>query len=115
MQKNFLKNIFTFLLLSFPNFLFAQSFDLFGLASRIVGIINNTIVYLIFALAVIFFIYHVAKFIYSGNDEAQRAESRTYILYGIIVLTIMFSIYGVIGLVASTFGISNFGIPQFGR
>jgi hypothetical protein len=115
MKINKKDTISMFLILAFPNLLFAQSFDLFGLAQLIVGIINNTIIYLIFALAVIFFMYHIAKYIYSGNDEAQRSESKTYLLYGIIVLTIMFSIYGVIGLVASTFGITNFGIPQFGK
>lgn len=114
-MTNFSQKLFTIASLVLPNILFAQSFDLFGFASLLVSIINNTVVFLIFALAIIFFMYHIAKYIYAGNDEGQRTESRQYILYGIIVLTIMFSIYGVIGLVAATFGISSFGIPQFGR
>jgi heme/copper-type cytochrome/quinol oxidase subunit 4 len=111
-NKNFLLKSMLFLL---PNLTFAAGFDLSGFVGLLVDFINNTVVFLMFALAVIFFIYHLAKYIYFGNDQAKRKESREYIIYGIIVLTIMFSIYGVIQLVAITFGISNIGIPQFGR
>jgi fumarate reductase subunit D len=114
MQKN-IQKILSLILFFSPTFVLAQGFSLFGFASMLLSFVNDVVVFLLFAFAVIFFIFNVVMYIYHGDDEGKRKESRDYIIYGIIVLTVMFSIYGVIQLVAITFGISNIGIPQFGK
>jgi hypothetical protein len=117
-MKN-LKQIILLNLLLLPSLVFAQEsgFNLFGLVGNLVDVLNTTVIYLIFAFAVLFFMYHIAMYIYSGNDEGKRSESRKYMLYGIIALTVMFTTYGLIGLLAITFGINEslIGIPSFGK
>lgn len=94
-----------------PTFAFAQQydFDLFGLGNYLIDLIKNVALYLIFSLAIIFFLWNILMFI---KDPSKVKDSGKYILWGILALTVMFTIYGLIGLVAETFNLS-LGLPQF--
>ena len=51
----------------------------------IINTLNNILAMLVpflIALAVVFFLYGVLKFILSGGDEEKRAEGRHAIIYG---------------------------------
>ena len=98
-------------LATLPAFAFAQSYDsdLFGLAEYAKDLVRNTVLYLIFSLAIIFFLWNVFRFIIN-KDKIQT--SKDYIIWGLIALTVMFTVYGLIALIAQTFGL-QLGIPQF--
>jgi flagellar biosynthesis protein FlhB len=107
-----MKNHFlAFLALSLPAFVLAQTYDnsLFGLANYLIDLIKNVVLWLIFSFAIIFFLWNIIKFL---RDPSKVSQSGSYIIWGIVALTVMFSIYGLIGLVAETFGL-EVGIPQF--
>lgn len=70
--------------------------------------ILNPIIILLFALAFLYFIYGVIRFLSSdaGDKGSGRIEARNAILWGLVGMFIMFSVYGIIRLLLESFGIS---------
>ncbi len=71
----------------------------------IIGIINTVIVPVIFALAFLVFIWGVFKFVANAGDETKRAEGRQFILWGLLGIVVLFSVWGFVNLLLSTLGI----------
>ncbi len=71
--------------------------------------IFNPLILLMFSLAMLYFVYGVVKFLSTdaGDKGNERIEARSAILWGIVGMAIMFSVYGIIGAVLDTFGIEN--------
>lgn len=66
----------------------------------------------IITLAVCAFLMGVIKYIGHGDNEEKRAEGNKLMIYGIVGLFFIFSIWGVLKLFTNSFNVS-FGIPQF--
>ena len=71
----------------------------------IIGIINTVIVPVIFALAFLVFIWGVFQFVVNAGDETKRTEGRKFILWGLLGIVVLFSIWGFVNLLLSTLGI----------
>lgn len=70
-------------------------------------IINDSIIPLIFALAIAMFVWGVVKFfIINVDEEAKRAEGKQFMIWGIIALAVMLSVWGLVGVLKTTFGIN---------
>lgn len=70
--------------------------------------INNILLPFLFALALLFFIVNVARyFILGANDQKQRAQAKQLALYGIAGFVIMVSVWGIVNLFTSSFGIDT--------
>ena len=117
-----LKRIFATVSVSLiPALAFAQAYTpsqgLGGLFN-FVNVILNRLVPLIISVAVVYFIYQVFRYTIS-NDEEARAKAKTDIIYGIIGLFVMVSVWGLVAILQTTFGTngvtSNIGsqLPQF--
>lgn len=74
--------------------------------------LSRTIVYLIMALAVLFFMWGLVGYVKSSGDVSKREESRKYMLYGILGLFVMVGMWGLVEILTNTFGFSGIGIPQ---
>jgi len=74
-------------------------------------IISSSVIPLIFILAVASFIWGVVQYVINSDEEAKRAKGRSFMIWGIIALAVMVSIWGLVGILRNTFGIENF-IPQ---
>jgi hypothetical protein len=73
-----------------------------------INFINNTLIPLVFALALLVFFYGIFKyFILGGGDESNRKDGRQLMLYAIIGFVVMASIYGIVALVSGGLGINN--------
>ena len=71
----------------------------------LIGALNYIVIPLIFALAFLVFIYGVAKhFFLSGDDEGARESGRQFMLWGIVGLVVLFSVWGLVSLLLSTLG-----------
>lgn len=70
--------------------------------------IINPIILLLFALAAVYFVYSVIKFLTIDADDkgTARVEARNAIMWGIVGMVIMISVYGLIRFVLVSFGIS---------
>lgn len=84
--------------------------DLLNLAGCI---IRSALIPLLITLSVIIFIIGVIKYIAGADDSAKREDGRKFMLYGIIALFVMISIWGLVGILQGTFGLGNtILIPQ---
>jgi hypothetical protein len=69
--------------------------------------ILNPIILLLFSIAFLVFFLGILKFINSEAGGKDRDKGKERIMYGLIGMFIMFSAYGLIHLIISTFGIHN--------
>ncbi len=95
------------LALSFaPVSLFAQQItDINGLTSKATNI-GNTIVVLLISFSVIWIIFNVVRYLIAGSEE-NRKKSGMSILWGIVGLFIILSIWGLVAILKNTFSTSN--------
>ena len=67
--------------------------------------ILNPLVALVFALALLYFLYGVYEFIRGASDPKARETGGQHILWGFIGLVIMFSVYGILKVLTNTLGV----------
>ena len=76
-----------------------------------IGDILSYIIPLLITLGLIYFLWGVAKYVASGDDEAGRDAGRQMIVNGIIALFVMISIWGLVGVLVDTFSVSETAVP----
>jgi len=82
------------------------------IGSTFIYIINAILVPLLFAAAFITFLYGVAKsYIFSRGDATKVADGHRIILWGVVAFAIMISIWGLVNIVANTFGLQGYYAP----
>ena len=67
-------------------------------------VIINPLIILLFALATVYFVYGLLKYLLSPDNEEIRKESKTHMLWGIIGMFIMIAVFGIMGLILKTVG-----------
>ncbi|MFZ3020335.1 MAG: hypothetical protein WA051_02350 [Minisyncoccia bacterium] len=72
--------------------------------------ILNPIITLGFAIAMLVFLWGIFEFVRNPADVENRKKGQKNILWGLVGLTIMFGVSGIIRIIAATFGIS---LPHF--
>ncbi|HEV7702495.1 MAG TPA: pilin [Candidatus Paceibacterota bacterium] len=83
------------------------------LANYVTCIIGSAAIPLLFALAVLVFVWGVVKFFFINYaEEAKRTEGRQFMVWGIIALTVMLCVWGLVGILGSTFGITTSVLPH---
>ena len=81
-------------------------------ADTIVYIINSILVPVLFAVAFIVFLYGIAKaYIFSHGDPERVKEGHHTILWGIVAFVVMISLWGLVNVVANTFGLAGSYAP----
>jgi len=79
--------------------------------SKFVGCIQSVIlqplIYLLFAVAIVYFLYGVLIYVRKGGDEDDRRAGREMMIYGIIAIAVMVSVYGLVNLVTNTFNLGT--------
>ena len=86
--------------------------DICEVADTFIYLINFVLVPLIFAVAFIAFLWGVARaYIISGGDESSREKGHQLILWGIIGFVVMVSLWGLVNVVANTFGLAGYVAP----
>lgn len=63
----------------------------------------GALVPIVFAFALVVFFWGIAQFILSADDANKRTESKQIMIWGVIALFVMLSIWGIIGVLKSTF------------
>ena len=93
-----------------PFFAFAQGqmTQLSTFLSNIAAFMNSTLIPLIFALAFLVFLWGMfTPFILGGSDSAKQQEVKSLILYAVIGFVVMLSLWGIVNLLADSFGLNN--------
>jgi hypothetical protein len=76
-------------------------------STGIIGFLNTVVVPIIFALAFAVFIWGIVNhFFLHGDEESKREEGRQFILWGVIGMVVLFSVWGLVNILLSTLGIA---------
>ena len=75
-------------------------------------IISSSVIPLIFALALAMFIWGVVQYVIKSDEEAKKEKGRQFMIWGIIALTVMVSVWGLVAILGNTFGIDTGFVPQ---
>ena len=87
-----------------------------GTADTILYIINFVLIPVLFAIAFIFFLYGIAQaYIFSKGDPESVSQGHRLVLWGIVAFAVMISVWGLVNVVANTFGLSGAYAPQLPR
>jgi uncharacterized membrane protein len=80
----------------------ATADSLTGLIGIIQGILS-ALVPLIVSLAVVVFLWGVLKYVIAGSNKDGKEEGRKFMIWGLIGLVVMVSVWGLVALVKNTF------------
>lgn len=103
-----MKYFYTLTLVAFPAVASAQT--LITMLQKVSELIQNTVPVLI-GLAVLVFIFGILKYVVARDPESQK-EARGVILWGIIILFVMTSVWGLVNLLGDTLGLRSTGAVQ---
>jgi predicted PurR-regulated permease PerM len=78
-------------------------------------VIINPLIMLLFALAMVYFLYGLARYLMSPDNEEVRKSSKTHMLWGIIGMFIMVSVFGIMSILLSTVGETNIQLDSTGN
>lgn len=107
MKKVTMKN--TFKVLAFAAIIapaFANAQTTFTTILGTIGGLINQIIPILIAGALAYFIYGVIKFVISSDADDKEA-ARKVVVQGVIGLFVIVSVWGLVGVVQSTFGIGT--------
>lgn len=65
--------------------------------------IVNSIVPLLFVLAIAGFVFGVIKFFLNPDNEEQKKNGKNFMMWGLIALFVIVSIWGIVGILSTTF------------
>jgi hypothetical protein len=84
--------------------------DLFCYVTKM---INDSVIPLIFTLATVLFIWGGVKFfIMNAGEEKKREEGKQFMLWGIIALAVMLSVWGLVNILGTTFNVNTRVLPS---
>ncbi len=101
---------FSFLLGMFfaPTLVWAQTTDALSIARTLInqlsGVINGQLIPITFTLAILVFFWGIVRYVYSQSTE-DKVAGKGIIVWSLIAVFIMVSVYGIIYLMQITFGI----------
>lgn len=104
-----MKKIFSIIsMFTFPALAFAQGINVKDAASLIdlVNSILKSVLPIIIAIAVIYFVYNAFMYMIAA-DEERKGEAKSKMIYGIIALFVMVSVWGLVAVLSGTFGFTN--------
>ena len=93
-----------FLVTVLPGVALAQVTDLSELLQLFQGIVTALMPFLV-GLGVLFFVWGVLLFVTAGDDQEKRANGRSKMIYGVIAIFVMVSIWGLVNLLVTQFGL----------
>lgn len=84
-----------------------------GVLGYFTCMINDSVIPFIFAIAIVMFMWGAVKFfIINSDEEAKREQGKQFMIWGIIALAVMISVWGLVAILTSTFGESGNVLPQ---
>ena len=103
-----MKKVFTLAItLGAPLFAFAA--DLGNIDSLVVAIggIVSKLIPIAFAIGLLFFFWGLAQYILSSGNEETKAQGRNMMIWGVIALFVMASVWGLVAFIGNALGIDQ--------
>jgi hypothetical protein len=83
------------------------------LVSKIDRLIINPLIYLLFALAIAYFLYGMFEFILNQASEEKKTTGKSHMIWGIVGITIMLGVFTIMNIILNTIGVRGIN-PQQG-
>src|SRR3990167_9337795 len=77
-------------------------------------LIVNPLIGLLFALAVVYFLYGVFEFLLNQENDEKKTTGKSHMLWGVVGITIMLGVWTILGIITNTLGISGQINPEQG-
>jgi len=84
---------------------YAASTSLNGFIRNVDSMIIDPLIKLLFALAIVYFLYGVFEFLSNQENEEKKTTGKQHMIWGIIGITIMMGVWTILGIVMNTMGI----------
>jgi uncharacterized membrane protein YdjX (TVP38/TMEM64 family) len=86
--------------------------NIVSLMASINRVIINPLITFLFALAIIYFIYGLAKYLLSPDNEEIRKTSKQHMLWGVVGMFIMVAVFGIMNILLTTLGTKGIKIQN---
>jgi hypothetical protein len=86
--------------------------DVVTLIHSITNEIINPIIGVIFAAALVYFLWGLMIFIINSGDSAKRAEGKQHIVWGLVGMVVMLSVFAILEIGLRTIGVSSTDVPN---
>ena len=90
-----------------PAFVFAQSLGNIETLMRSIGRLVDIALPIVVAVALLGFFWGLVKFIFAQGNEEAKADAKKIMLWGIIALFVMVSVWGLIRFIGNAFGVGQ--------
>lgn len=92
-----------------PVLAFAQGANLSGLSQLVtqIGGIIAKIIPLMFAIAIVYFFWGLIQFLRGAGDPKMHDQGKMHMIYGIIAIAVMISVYGLVAWLQTNLGVSS--------
>ena len=78
--------------------------------------IINPLIVLLFAVAMVYFLYGLVEFIGNASNDEKRTTGKNHMIWGIVGLTVMMGVWVILNVVLNTLGIPRSQIdPKEGK
>ncbi len=77
------------------------------LMRSITKVVINPLITALFAFAVIYFLYGLAQFLMSPDNEEIKKNSKQHMIWGIIGMFIMVAVFGIMNIIITTLGVKG--------
>lgn len=85
--------------------------DFKSLVNIIMGLLESVIPVII-GIGLVIFLFGIVKYLTPGQSEEKLKEGRNLMIYGLIALFVMIAVWGLVGILTSTFFGGTLSIPQ---
>jgi hypothetical protein len=123
MKKYIQKIVIALGMVALPVFTFAGQagggYSTIGDALRTIttDIFEKGLIPLLLAIGLVVFLWGVVKYVTAGADESKAKEGRNLMIYGIIALFVMVSVWGLVNVLTQTLQLENKApaVPQLSK
>jgi hypothetical protein len=82
-----------------------------GFIEELYYYLTADIIPILIAIATVVFLWGVIKYVAAGGDEDKVREGRNMMMFGVISLAVMISMWGLVALIVKTINIDQSPIP----
>src|SRR3989338_1473940 len=86
---------------------YAEAANIDSLVNAVNKVVVNPLIIFIFALALVIFIYGVAQYLLNPESEEVRKQSKSHMIWGVVGMFIMVSVFGIMRIILNTIGESK--------
>jgi hypothetical protein len=79
-----------------------------SVVARFQTYIINPAILIVFAAGFFLFVYGLVEFLWKLNEGGDNKEGKQHMIWGIVGMLIMVSVYGILALLDNTFGLGIF-------